>query len=114
MTLRLTPDCLAAAYDFLSETDPFIKWGMPASEDVTFKVVRTTRWHGDCNHTAGKFVLRCSQGTNGHTMTLLGTLAHEMIHIRQFLLKDSGSHNALFDRLAKQVCKHHGFDIRAF
>lgn len=114
MTLRLTPDLLAAAYDFLSETEPFIKWGLPSSDDVTFKVVRTTHWHGACDHDAGKFMLRVSQGTNGHTMTLLGTLAHEMIHIRQFLLKDSGNHNTLFDRLAKQVCKHHGFDIRAF
>lgn len=114
MTLRLTPELLASAYEFLSETDPFIKWGMPSTDDVTFKVVRTTRWHGDCEQSGDKFVLRASQGTNGHTMTLLGTLAHEMIHIRQFLLKDSGSHNALFDRLAGQVCKHHGFDIRAF
>lgn len=114
MTIRLHPEMLAAAYEFLNETDPFSKWGLPSSEDVKFRVLKTTRWHADCFKKRDAFCIRVSQATHSHTMTLFGSIAHEMVHIRQMILKDKATHNALFARLAKEVCQHHGFDIRAF
>ena len=33
MTLRLTPDMLAAAYDFLRTTVPFSRWRLPEADD---------------------------------------------------------------------------------
>ena len=62
----------------------------------------------------GIAIIRVSEARNGHAVTLLATLAHEMIHLRQVRSGDSGNHNALFRKLAGQVCTAHGFDLKAF
>ena len=59
-------------------------------------------------------VIRVSEAKNGHSVTVLATLAHEMCHVRQFMAGDSGNHNDMFRRLARAVCRAHGFDIRSF
>ena len=41
-------------------------------------------------------------------------MAHEMCHVRQFRLGDTGNHNDLFYRLARTVCRSHGFDYKTF
>ena len=38
MTLSLTPDLLAAAYDFLRATPPFKAWRLPESDDIAHTV----------------------------------------------------------------------------
>lgn len=113
MPLRLTPDMLAAGYDFLRETQPFKGWKLPPAEDVGFAVIRAAHF-ADFGFENGVPVIRVSETKNGHSVTLLATLAHEMVHLRQFRLGDSGNHNALFARLARAVCRAHGFDIRSF
>ena len=59
-------------------------------------------------------IIRVSEARNGHAVTLLSTLAHEMIHLRQVQMGDSGNHNLLFRKLARLVCAAHGFDLKAF
>jgi hypothetical protein len=114
MPLRLTPDMLAAGYDFLRETQPFKGWKLPAADEIGFAVIRDPRLFADCGVENGVPVIRVSEARNGYTATLLATLAHEMCHLRQFRLGNSGNHNALFRRLAQAVCRAHGFDIRSF
>jgi hypothetical protein len=114
VTLRLTPDLLAAGYDFLRETTPFKGWRLPPADEVGFHVVRDPKMFADCGMEDGTLIIRVSEAKNGHTATLLSTLAHEMIHCRQFLTGDSGNHNVTFKRLAKSVCAAHGFDLKSF
>lgn len=117
MTLKLTPDILAAAYAYLNSTEPFVKWNLLDAEDVTFKVVKSRIDHAWLRSRHGKFTIAISGVTVGHTMSLMATMAHEMVHLHETLAKLTPSnvqHGAAFKRLAKQVCRHHGFDPKTF
>lgn len=120
MTLPLTKEMLAAAYDFLQTTPPFCRWNLPHSEDVKFSVGKfrqdfaSYRWDGK-QHT-----IRMSANAIAHTNTLFRYLAHEVIHMH---LEETGTesrtggedtHNAAFKRYAAQVCRYHGWDPKAF
>lgn len=61
--------------------------------------------------------IRFSRHYVGFTHTLMSVMAHEMIHIRQYIHRlDTAKtmHNAAFHKDAKLVCRHHGFDPKAF
>ena len=105
---------LAAGYDFLRATPPFRGWKLPPAYEIGFAVVASCRVFADLTMQDGMPIIRVSEATNGHTVTLLATLAHELCHLRQFRFGDSGNHNALFHRLARSVCRAHGFDLRSF
>lgn len=114
MALTLTPDMLAAAYDFLRTTQPFCGWKLPEAELVGFHVVRDRTMYADFGMENGMPVIRVSEARNGHSGTLLATMSHEMIHLYQQRKKDSGHHNAFFRRCAARVCRAHGFDLKTF
>jgi hypothetical protein len=114
MTLRLTPEKLAAAYDFLRTTEPFRSWKLPEGEEVGFHVLKTRGHSADYSFENGVHLIRISDGRNGHTASLLATMAHEMIHLRQQLTGDRGHHSARFRKMAARVCRAHGFDIKTF
>jgi hypothetical protein len=113
MTLRLTPEMLERAYDFLRTTPPFRGWSLPDADAVEFHVSRKD----DC---FGWFIpvkIGVSERNVGHTATLVRIMAHEMIHLYQHLIKsdrDGVNHNANWRKLANQVCRHHGFDPKSF
>jgi hypothetical protein len=114
MTLRLTPDMLAAAYDFLRATQPFRAWKLPEAEEVGFHILKTRHRSADYSFENGIHLIRISAACNGHTVSLLASMAHEMIHLRQQLLGDRGHHNARFGKMAARVCRAHGFDPKSF
>lgn len=116
MTLRLTSDNLASAYDFLRTTDPFIGWKLPKSGRVKFVVIKDPRRFADFGIENDNPTIRVSTARNGHAVTLLSTIAHECIHLHQYLkgLETKGEHNADFRRRAKRVCNCHGFDPLTF
>ena len=114
MTLRLTPDILAAGYDFLRATEPFKNWKLPESDEVGFHVVRNPKMFADFGVCDGIPTIRVSERLNGHTSTVLATLSHEMIHLRQHLRGDREHHGPRFQRAAAAVCKAHGFDPKNF
>lgn len=120
MTLPLSKEVLAAAYDYLSVCEPFRRWNLPDSEDVLFRVGKfrgdfaTYRWDGK-QHT-----ITVSSNAIAHTETLFRYMAHEVIHLH---LEETGmesrtggtdTHNAAFRKFAAQVCRYHGFDPKAF
>ena len=117
MTLKITPDMLARAYDFLSSTAPFDRWNMPDSDDVTFRVSNGSDC-GWCDRKRGRRPeIAISSRRHGHTLSLLMTMAHEMVHLHMDHCRMATSgveHSAAFHKLAAQVCKHHGFDPKAF
>lgn len=112
--LKLTPDMLRAAYAFLHETEPFCAWGLPDADDLKFVVVRDRKIAGWYKHT--EKTIAVSSSCVGHTFTLMRVMAHEMVHV----VEDHAGgrcdvmHSKLFFRLAKQVCRLHGFDPVAF
>lgn len=116
MTLPLTPDTLRAAYDFLNTTPPFSKWNLPDGEDVAFKVVRDPSMRGWYRREDRRHTIGISSRTIGHNASLIGVMAHEMIHLHEANVKacGSGQHSAAFHRWAGQVCKVHGFDPKLF
>lgn len=114
MSLRLTPDMLAAGYDFLRTTEPFRRWRLPDSDVLCFHVVRDAAMSADFGVEQGVPFIRVSDANNGHSVTLLSTLAHEMIHLRQHLTGDREHHGLRFRRMAARVCAAHGFDPKIF
>lgn len=117
MTLPLHPETLKAAYEFLVETPPFNKWGLPDSEDIVFQVTRSRKTTGFYSLHNGKHYIGASRFKIGHTLTLIELIGHEMVHLHQKVacMETKGvEHNAAFHKLAKQVCKYHGFDPHEF
>lgn len=114
MTLRLTPYVLEAAYSFLRETAPFKGWKLPEADLVGFHVVPDPKMYADFGIENGVPIIRVSEAKNGHVLTLLTTMAHEMVHLRQHMIGAKDAHGASFKRMAAAVCRAHGFDIRAF
>lgn len=118
MSLPLTPAILEAGYEFLRATPPFRSWKLPHGEEVEFHVTRHRDREGD--HCTYRYrpdhVVRVSAHFISATSPLLAVLAHEMIHVRQAMKKTArpGVHNAEFKRIAKTICKLHGFDERTF
>lgn len=114
MSLRLRQDAIAAAYEYLRASDPFRSWHLPPSTEVKFKIVRDPKMFADFTAKDGAYTIRISAVRNGHTNTLMATLAHEMIHLRQELTGDREVHGPRFQRMAARVCAYHGFDPLGF
>jgi len=41
-------------------------------------------------------------------------MAHEMIHVRQFLRREPATHGKRFQKMAESICRRHGFDPLGF
>ena len=119
MTLRLTPTLLSLTYDVLRETLPFKLWRLPASDEVEFIVART-RKHAGAHTTyvrTREHVIEVSEKCVGHIDTLIRVMAHEMVHAAQAQARSTtpnAEHNKDFQKRAKRVCHHHGFDPKEF
>lgn len=117
MALTLTPDALRAAYEFLCETPPFNRWNLPSGEDVKFRVADSKQHFGWHTFDGQRHEIAVSRALVGQTVTLIETLAHEMIHVHERhtgTCKPGVEHSAAFNRWAAQVCRAHGFDPKAF
>lgn len=116
MTLPIHPEMLAAAYEYLRATDPFRKWNLPESEDLTFRVLRTRKLCGQYWMDGDKHFIAISSGKIGCTHSLMETMAHEMLHLHlaETGMDDGGEHNAAFRKIADRVCRAHGFDPKMF
>lgn len=116
MTLPLNPERIAAAYDFLNVTPPFDKWNLPDSDDLIFRVAKSDLDHGwiTTGRRHKKPVITISGATTGQTPKLFETLAHEMVHLHQYLTRQPQTHGPGFRKMAELVCKYHGFDPKAF
>jgi hypothetical protein len=110
MTLPLTPDLLRASYNFLRETPPFKRWGLPCGEAMLFQVTRSRKTQGDYKLRDGVHTIRVSCMKVGHTTSLITLMAHEMVHVACDLEGVRSEHGALFRKRAATVCRYHGFD----
>ena len=95
-----------------------MKWGLPEADAIRFEVIANRRVFGEYNYDCAKglHIIRISQLRHTQLQTILMTMAHEMIHLRE---QQQGrrwdvQHGRAFCRMAAQVCKIHGFDLGAF
>lgn len=115
VTLRLTPELIAAAYEYLRASQPFCRWALPPATDLKLKVTRSTKRRATFLYVPGTTdgcEIHVSERHAGQTITLLALVAHEMIHLKQRRSGARGDveHNAEFRRLFNRVCRIHGFD----
>ena len=110
--VRLTPHLLESTYDFLRSTKPFSGWGLPEADEVEFHITRHYDQMADCGISDdGNHCIRVSERRVAHTLTLVVTMAHEMVHLYLDLIGDRGAdHGVEFRKKWKCVCSHHGFD----
>ncbi len=109
--LRLTPEVLHAAYEYLRTTRPFCNWALPDADDMKFKVVRDRLYGYSVDN---KNTIAVSTYRVGRTDCLMETMAHEMVHLHLDRFKVRGAHGRPFKAATAQVCKEHGFDPKRF
>lgn len=117
MTLRLTPEIARAAYDLLALTLPFSRWKLPPSDAVKFRINKSADKRGEYQFGENGHTIIISEASNGHTASMIATMAHELIHLHQMHNRTPGhksDHGEEFKRLSLLVCKHHGFDPKLF
>jgi hypothetical protein len=116
MQLVLTIDILRAAYGYLDKTPPFDHWNLPDAEDIVFHVGQTKLDYACCYMEKNKLHITLSAKMHGTTDTLMRSMAHEMIHVYQMhhRMRQTSDHDASWQKLAKRVCKYHGFDPKPF
>jgi predicted SprT family Zn-dependent metalloprotease len=114
MSLKLTPDVLRAAYEYLRATPPFRRWGLPPGEEVHFYVNNLAKSRGEHWSLGDRHHIGISKKCIGSTEALMPVMAHEMCHARQVLIGDRSEHGKPFQKMADQVCRHHEFDRRLF
>lgn len=117
MTLPLSPELLAACWDYIIKTPPACKWELPDSDEIIFKVIKNGRVYGQVKYDGPKYVIEVSSARVGRHETLISTLYHEAIHIhshQQGFINWRTHHDSAFNKLADQVCKIHEFDRKIF
>lgn len=120
MALRITPDMMVEAYNFLKTTPPFSGWKLPDSDEVGFHVVPDPNTSADFVIEGDNSMhIRVSSAIPIHANTLLMLVAHELIHMYQSMHKLAKNksalmHNADFKRRAKRICAVHGWDESLF
>ena len=113
MSLKLTSEMLRAAYNYLDFCPPFDHWNLPDGEEITFLVTRTHDYGGFKSEGPARHIA-VSQKRNITTLTVLMTMAHEMIHVYQHTHGLEIKDDKTFGLLADKVCKLHGFDRGIF
>ena len=117
-TLVTTPDLLRRAYELLRQTPPFKGWRLPEAEMILFEVTRARGVYGEYWYDKARgHVIRVSQARHAYLPGLLATVAHEMIHLRQDIVRaetPKTHHNAQFRRIALLACRTHGWDEKLF
>lgn len=119
MALPLTPQIVAAAYEYLRACPPFKAWKLPPADEVEFCVTRHRDREGD--HTTYcrtlEHIIRVSAYHIKTTQDLMDCVAHELIHARQTRTKTATpkrQHNAEFNRINRRVCRYHGWPVEEF
>lgn len=115
MSLHLEPDNLVDAYEMLRKTLPFRRWRLPHSDTLEFRILTTKERCGHFREAEnGIHEIAISASRVKDLIELLKVMGHEMVHLRQAILKHRDNHGASFERLGKSVCRRHDFDWETF
>jgi len=117
MSLPLTPARLASVYEMLRIFPPFSRWKLPQAAEVQFHVAKTSQWHAAWWIEGSTHHIEVSGKKHAHLASLVCSMAHEMIHVRQRIAKtetNGAEHNAEFKKDATLICRRFGFDAGQF
>lgn len=118
MSLHLTIEMIELSYDLLRETPPFKRWKLPHSDEIQFDIIEVDTHSADYILVRDKtHRIRINNKWTGTLAKLIANLAHEMVHLRLESVCQNDrddQHGPEFQRLAAQVCRHHGFDRKGF
>lgn len=117
--LHVTPELVEASYERLRLTLPFKAWGLPHADDLAFHVTNHKDRYAHFTDENGKgnreIGISCLTVRSLYALDM--ALAHEMVHVKEWLelrAKFKGIHGRRFNQLAAQVCRVHGFDLDRF
>ena len=113
MALHLTPEILERGYNLLIATDPFRRWRLPPASEIRFVVTNTQGLAGEHVYD-GVHTVKVSRRKHHQLASVLMTMAHELVHIKDALDGIKSEHGRSFHKRADQVCRVHGFDRGAF
>lgn len=111
---HITPDILAACYEYLRATPPFNRWGLPHADEVTFVITRELNTRGYCSTTSGEHEIGVSMVCITQTDSLMKAMSHEMVHAHCDRRGVRKHHGAEFQKFARQVCNANGWDPGLF
>lgn len=117
MSLEITPDIIRNAYEYLRSTKPFKHWKLPHSDKIKIKTILPNDKLGEWSIKDKQHCISINDKLIGSTLNLMQTLAHEMIHLAQYILKQetpNTEHNKDFYNKIKIIAKYHGFDSKWF
>jgi hypothetical protein len=102
-----------AVYEMLLQLPPFTRWKMPGSRSIEFVVNNDSTCYGEFEPPK---IIRISKKKVGHLDTLIKTMAHEMLHLRLWYIKDAGwnKHDGKFEEYGERIAKSMGFDPKEF
>ena len=117
--LTLTPEMIAGTYELLRLTPPFRSWKLPHADEIEFKVTRQIQPQAFYEKYVrlNEHLIAVSDARIGTLANLVDVTAHEMIHLYEEIAGTTTpgtEHNAQFDKWARLVCRHHGFDYKQF
>lgn len=120
MTLPLTKEIVAAAYEYSRTTPPFVRWKLPPAVVVNFFVSSSKKHFAQYWWDGEKDNIEVSSNSIGHTQRLIEKVQHEMIHMKlridgcESKSNSPNVHNKYFVRYAMQACRYHGWDPKGF
>lgn len=117
MHLPITPQRLAAIYEMLRTWPPFNRWKLPPASSLRFHVSRARGHDAQWWISGNKHHIETSERRHYHLLTLIISMAHEMIHVRQLEARTETpgvEHNAEFRRISRRLCRRYGWDEGQF
>lgn len=96
---------------------PFKQWKLPDADKVKIRTVLANDKLGEWRFENKQHWISINDRYIGSSYSLLITLAHEMVHMAQYILKKetpNTEHNKDFYKKLKIVAKYHGFDSKWF
>ena len=113
--MKLNPEIVRHAYASLSCAYPFTKWSMPLPEEVDFQIIYDVDALGTYSLDIGseyEHIITISSARCLFYMTMLSTLAHEMVHCSFHRQKGDKwlHHGKEFRRRCKLVGESLGLD----
>lgn len=104
---------MRAIYEMLIQMPPFSRWNLPPSKNIEFQATNDPTCYGEYEPPS---VIRLSRKKVGHLDTAVKTMAHEILHMRLFLIKhpDWDKHSGKFLELGEAISLTMGFDPKEF
>lgn len=110
MSAIITDQSVKAMYSLLKKMPPFNEWNLPPAHLIKFKVDPELKCLGELH--VKPFKMKFGTKHQEHFMTILTTVAHEMIHLHLYIegVKSWNQHRKIFRDKANQIGNLFGLD----